>query len=62
MHVVLTKIVPDDLKCTVNSLMVLSKRKKKLRAASHARWNIAHDEGKILLMCSEAILKQCSPI
>ena len=31
MHVVLTKIASDDLKCVENSLMVLSKRKKKLR-------------------------------
>ena len=41
-YVVLTKIVPDDLKYVVNSLMALSKQKKKLRAASHARWNIAN--------------------
>ena len=42
MYLVLTKIVPDDLKYVVNSLMALSKQKEKLRAASHARWNIAN--------------------
>ena len=32
-------------------IMVLSKRKKKLRAAFKARWNAALDKGKAILMC-----------
>ena len=37
-------------------IMVLSKRKKKLRAAFKARWNAALDKGKAILMCL-AIMK-----